>query len=57
LYTFVEELNIVEVVKLHLAPQRAFDLLVLCHTPQNPRDSIKKAGGECRNRNCHLGTR
>ena len=47
--------TIVEVVKSHLAPQRALDLLVVCLTTRNPRDYINKAGGECRNRTRHLG--
>jgi len=48
--------TIVEVAKSHLAPQRAaFDLLVVCFTTWNPRDYINKAGGEYRNRTCHLG--
>ena len=47
--------TIVEVVKSHLAPQRALDLLVVCLTTRNPRDYINKAGGECGNRTRHLG--
>ena len=52
----VKELDIVEVVKSHLAPQRALDLLlVVCLTTQNPRDYINKAGGECSNQTRNLG--
>jgi len=32
--------TIVEVVKSHLAPQRALDLLVVCLTTRNPREAI-----------------
>jgi hypothetical protein len=47
--------TIVEVVKFHLAHQRALDLLDFCLTIQKRRDYIKKTGGECGNRTCHLG--
>jgi hypothetical protein len=34
--------TIVEVVKSHLAPQRALDLLVVSLSTRNPRDYINK---------------
>ena len=47
--------TIVEVVKSHLAPQRALDLVVVCLTTRKPRDYINKAGGQCGNRRCRVG--
>jgi len=48
--------TIVQVLKLHMAPQRALDPVhVVYLTTWNPRDYMSKAGGECRNQTCHLG--
>jgi hypothetical protein len=52
----LKNLKIVQVLKLHMAPQRALDLVhVVYLTIWNPRDYMSKAGGECRNQTCHLG--
>jgi hypothetical protein len=31
-------------------PVASGQVLVVCHTPQNPRDYLSKAGGKCGNR-------